>query len=176
MQPRTASLALLLVLPACDGDNDPPAEPTVAELAACDESDAEFVPFMGPAFDENGELIAPLPVPHVVATTVGWHIPEKSELLGEETQPPMMDVFTHDGLLGAAFNWSDRCGSARTITLWKDDASRRKFVYGQVHSTAIMRALKYTRGWETTHWTETVSTRPPTWDDVRARLDERRKP
>jgi hypothetical protein len=177
MPSRTARFTLPLLLPACAADDDPPpAEPTLAELAACDESVAQFTPFMGPAFDDDGQLLAPLPVPHIVATTAGWHIPEHRDALTAETQPPMMDVFAHEGLLGAAFIWSDRCGSARTISLWRDDASRRRFVHGQAHSAAITRGLKYTRGWETTNWIETVATEPPTWDLVRARLDEVRRP
>ncbi|MBZ5710556.1 hypothetical protein [Nannocystis pusilla] len=177
MQPRTAhyALSLLLAAAACDSNDAPPEEPTIAELAACDESDMQFVPFMGPAFDDNGELVAPLPLPHVVATTTGWHTPENRDALDAETQLPVMDIFTHEGLLGAAFAWSDKCGSARTISLWRDDASRRKFVYGTVHSAAIMKGLKYTRGWETTNWSEKTADKPPTWDDVRTRLEAIRK-
>ena len=176
MQPRTALYALsLLLTAACDTNDDPPEEPTIAELAACDEADMQIVPFMGPAFGEDGALLAPLPMPHLVATTTGWHTPENRENLEAETTPPTMDLFTHDGLLGAGFAWSDKCGSARTITLWRDDASRKKFVFGQVHSAAIKNGLKYTRGWETTHWSETTSDEPPTWDDVRRRLADIRK-
>jgi len=176
MQPRTAFYALsLFLVAACDTNDDPPEEPTIAELAACDESDMQIVPFMGPAFDESGALVAPLPLPHIVATTTGWHTPEQRESLEAETQAPTMDVFTHDGLLGASFAWSDKCGSARTITLWRDDASRKKFVFGQVHSAAIKNGLKHTSGWETTNWNETAADKPPTWDDVRARLEAVRK-
>lgn len=175
MQPRTAFYALSLLLPACDQDDPPQEEPTIAELAACDESDMQFVPFMGPAFDENGELVAPLPLPHVVATTVGWHAPEQREALEAETAAPTMDVFTHDGLLGASFGWSDKCGSARTITLWRDDAARMKFVFGTVHSKAVKNGLKHTKGWETTHWSETAAEKPPAWDDVRRRLSDVRQ-
>ena len=171
MQPRTASVALPLLLLACDADA-PPDEPTVAELAECDESDLAPTPFMGPAFDESGALVAPLPRPHVVATTVGWHYPENREALVAETEPAMTDVFTHDGLLGVAFASSERCGSGRTISLWRDDASRMKFVFGAVHGKAITRGLKYTRGWETTNWSEPTAEQPPTWDEVRARLNQ----
>ncbi|WAS99333.1 hypothetical protein [Nannocystis punicea] len=175
MQPRTAFYALTLLLPACDNDDPPQDEPTIAELAACDESDLDPTPFMGPAFDDSGDLIAPLPQPHVVATTVGWHTPENTDALSAETQPPMMDLFTHDGFLGARFATSERCGSARTISLWRDDAARMKFVFGTVHSKAIKNGLKFTQGWETTNWSETASDQPPTWDDVRRRLNEIRQ-
>jgi hypothetical protein len=173
MKPRTALHALTLLLLACDRD-EPPAEPTIAELAACDEADLQLSPFMGPAFDQNSVLVAPLPQPYLVATTVGWHNLKDREALEGETTPVVMDVFNHEGLLGAAFAWSDDCGSARTITLWRDDAARMKFVFGEAHGAAIQRGLKYTRGWETTNWSETAA-EPPSWDTVRARLAEVRQ-
>lgn len=150
--------------------------PTVAELARCDEVDLPPVFFMGPAFDpETGALLAPLPLPHIVATTVGWHTPEQRGPLDEQTTPVIMDVFTHEGLLGASFGVSDACGSARTLTLWRDEAARMKFVFGAVHSNAIKNGLQHTRGSETTHWTEATSDQPPTWAQARARLDEQRQ-
>ena len=145
--------------------------PSVAELAACDESDLEVIPFMGPAFDEEGALIAPLPAPHIVATTAGWHTPDNEEALNRHTLPVMMDVFAHEGLLGASFAVSERCGSARTLTLWRDEAARMKFVFGAVHGDAIKNGLKYTRGWETTHYTARGATEPPSWGALRAQLD-----
>lgn len=173
---RTIFIPLTLLL-ACggatqDGDSTTTGgdQPSVAELAACDEHDLEWIPFMGPAFDDSGALLAPLPVPHIVATTAGWHTPDNEDALTTHTNPVMMDVFTHEGLLGASFAFSESCGSGRTITLWRDEAARMKFVFGAVHSDAIKNGLKYTSGWETTHWTETNATEPPTWDALEARL------
>lgn len=178
MQPRTPLYALTLLLLACEGSSgdQPAAEPTAAELAACDESDAAIIPWAGPAFDEEGRLVASLPASYIVATTVGWTTPEMSEALAMETMPPFMEVFAQEGLLGATFLNSERCGSGRTITLWRDEESRKKFVFGQVHSAAIMRGLEHTRGWETANWREDVAGELPTWEDVRARLDEVRRP
>ena len=148
---------------------DAPA--TVAELAACDELDLDPLFFMGPVFDpETGALVAPLPLPHIVATTAGWHTPEQLMPLSEQTTPVISNVFTHEGLLGASFGLSDACGSARTLTLWRDEAARMKFVFGQVHGAAIMNGLQHTIGWETTHWTETASKQPPTWEQAKQRL------
>ena len=152
------------------------APPTVAELASCDEVDLEPVFFMGPAFDpETGALLEPLPLPHIVATTAGWHTPEQLEPLSAKTEPVIMDVFAHEGLLGASFGLSDACGSARTLSLWRDEASLMLFVFGKVHGDAISTGLQYTTGWETTHWTETTRDQPPTWEQARARLDALRK-
>lgn len=150
--------------------------PTIAELAGCDEHDLSPIFFMGPAFDpETGALLEPLPRPYIVATTAGWATPEQLGPLQEHTMPVIMDVFGHEGLLGASFALSDACGSARTLTLWRDEAARMKFVIGTVHSAAIMNGLQHTSGWETTHWTETVSDQPPTWEQAKQRLAQLRK-
>lgn len=173
--PHRAIFSTLSLLVACgsqdsDSTTTNAEEPSVAELAACDEHDLELIPFMGPAFDDNGALLAPLPVPHIVATTAGWHTPENRDAVVSHNAPPMMDVFTHDGLLGASFAYSEACRSARTVTLWRDEAARKKFVFGEVHSAAIKNGLKYTSGWETTHWTESTATEPPSWDALKVRL------
>ena len=152
------------------------AEPVdVGELASCPEDDLMVQAFAGPAFDpETGELVEPLPASYVVATTVGWPNADGYELLGMQTNLVVGDLFTRDGLLGASFGMSESCGSARTISLWRDEAAMMQFVIGDAHTTAIQTALPATRAWETTHWTETETTAPPTWERARAQLDAAR--
>ena len=159
------------------GSSSSGGAPGIDELASCDEADLEILPFMGPAFDpETGELLAPLPQPHVVATTVGWVAsPEEWELVGPQTMSAMEDVFQREGLLGASFGMSSECGAARTITLWRDEAALMAFVLGDAHAAAIQNGLQHTIGWETTHWSETTSDEPPTWDLVRTKLDQARQ-
>ena len=134
-------------------------------------------PWKGPAFDpETGALIKPLPLPHIVATTGGWHGPNFEQMmkLREQNKPVERDVFSHEGLLGASFGYSMACSSARTLSLWRGEARRREFVSGPPHSKG-MDGLQYTIGGETTHWTETTSDQPPTWEQAKARLDAARK-
>ena len=196
MLPRTLLHAFLLTTLACgdapgDGDTggsgsgggsssgggDPTTgaeAPGPAELAACDESDLQPIGWMGPAFDESGALLAPLEPPYVVATTVGWRTPENDAALEAHTTPVAMDVLTRDGLIGVTLALSPRCNSARTLSVWRDEAALMMFVLGKVHSAAIEGGLKYTLGWETTHWTETSAAAAPTWELARQRLDEAR--
>ncbi len=141
-------------------------------LAACPEDDLGVQPWAGPAFDPmTGELVAPLPLPHVVATTVGWPEPENFEALDGYTATVVGDVFQRPGLLGATFGFSESCGSARTLTLWADEASMMEFVVGDAHSDAIANALGFNKAWETTHWSETADDQAPTWDRARDELD-----
>ncbi|HET6582384.1 MAG TPA: hypothetical protein VFG69_03030 [Nannocystaceae bacterium] len=144
----------------------------VGELAACPEDDIMILPWAGPAFDQaTGELVAPLPLPHVVATTAGWPKDDGWDLLQSQTNIVIGDVFAREGLLGASFGISMACGSARTITMWEDEAAMLAFVTGEAHATAIATALSSTRAWETTHWSEATDDQPPTWDRARAELD-----
>jgi len=181
-----AFLLMLFCAAACDpnrnddaGDADASTgevadeETDLAVLAACDENDLNTPPFMGPAFDpETGALLEPLPEGHIVATTAGWSRADEAarQLLGDHSNLVIVDLMTHEGLLGATFGESEGCGSARTLTIWRDEASLVKFAAGPVHVTAIREALDATRAWETTHWTGVAGAEAPTWDEARARL------
>jgi len=178
-------LATCLLAPvACDDDPDvddasedstgatvDEADP--ATLADCNEADFEAPFFMGPAFDPtSGVLLEPLPDGHIIATTAGWSKLDQAsgELLGEHSNFVIMDIFQHEGLLGATFGLSETCGAARTLSIWRDEAALMGFVTGTVHATAISEAISSTRAWETTHWTDAAAADVPTWDDARARL------
>ncbi|MEM6995140.1 MAG: hypothetical protein AAF721_31800 [Myxococcota bacterium] len=149
-----------------------PVDPFV-ELSACDETDFEPTPFIGPAFDpETGTLLEPLEPPFVVASTVGWARPEPEHLdaLGMHSGLVSEDVFAHEGLLGASFGGSEVCGSARTITLWRDEAAMMGFVFGEAHAAAMTIVPASVRAWGATHWTETTATEPPTWETAASRI------
>lgn len=184
--------ALLGALPACRSSRDEDSaastdEPsggdaeTAAEidpfdaLVQCEETDFAASPFVGPAFDpDTGELLSPLQPPYVVAATLGWPKPEPAayEALGSHSDASINDVLTREGLLGASFGSSEACGSARTLTVWTDEASLLEFVFGDVHRAAIAAVPGSMQAWATTHWTETESTIAPTWAVAQARLIE----
>lgn len=155
---------------------EPPADPFV-ELSKCEELDFEGTPMMGPAFDpETGALLAPLEPPFVVATTVGWAKDDAAsqEILSEHSNAVVEDVFQYDGLLGASFGGSEACGNARTLTLWADSRSLAAFVFGRVHAAAIDAGRPEVKAWATTHWTETESTEPPSWEEAVQRIIDAR--
>jgi hypothetical protein len=146
-------------------------------LVQCDETDFVGSPFMGPAFDpETGEPLAPLQPPYVVAATLGWPKPEPAayEALGNHSEQSINDVLTREGLLGVSVGTSEACGSARTLSLWADEASLRAFVMGKVHRAAIGVVPTAMQAWATTHWTETSATTPPTFAQAQAKLIEER--
>lgn len=146
-------------------------------LAACDEADLQATPFMGAAFDPaTGALIEPLPASYVVATTVGWAKPtaeDNAAMQDASNRVINEQLFAQDGLLGGSFGLSEACGSARTITIWRDDAARMAFVFSGVHLEMATTKLVHTQAWETTHWSESAS-EVPTWDAARQRLADAR--
>jgi len=160
---------------ACTRSNDDPppdAGPTLQALAACDEGDFEATPFMGPAFDATtGQLLRPLPTPHIVATTAGWARPEDSHrtALGEASEHISAAIFESPGLLGVSFGGSNACNTARTLTLWTDEEALMAFVWSAPHSTSMSLVPSATLGWETTRWVE-MSDQPATWARARAAL------
>ena len=177
----TALLAPALV--GCDArpeddtpDAAPDAAPSLQTLAACPEDDFAPTPFAGPAFDpETGLPLGPLPTPHIVATTAGWARPEPEhqEALGQASGAVSAAVFESPGLLGVSFGGSQACGTARTLSLWADEAALMAFVLGDAHRQAMPIVPRATLGWETTHWTE-QSTAPTTWQRAREALAEAR--
>lgn len=183
MHHRTALVTLLLSA-ACREEDDPaavvpeadPDDPAV--LADCDESDFQAPPFMGAGFDpETGLLLEPLPATFLVATTVGWSKADGDHpqvVQDYSTRVIEEELFVHEGLIGATFGLSESCGSARTLTLWRDEASLTEFVTSPIHSEAMQVALPSTRAWETTHWTESGASEPPGWDDARSALEAAR--
>ncbi len=63
---------------------------------------------------------------------------------------------TTPGLVAFQFATSDECLTARTLSVWKDDASMYGFVGGAAHSSAISEMSKLSRGGGVvTHWSGT---------------------
>jgi len=174
---RIGTAAILLT--ACSDPNDgesPEEMPPVAELANCNESDLQTIPFQGPFFDDAGVLTEPFPTSYIVATTAGWakQDPEIIMDIQAHNMDVMMDVFARDGMYGAGFAWSDACGSSRTLSFWRDEAALMEFVFGSPHVEAIGIMNRSTHGWETVHWTEEMGAELPTFDEARIHLDETR--
>lgn len=158
-------------------DDDPTETPEdTATLAACDEADFGFAPYQGSHFDEAGALVMDLPDSYVVATTAGWPIPEEEHTAQFDMHmgPILAELPTHEGLLGVTMGNSEACGSARTLSLWRDEEALMGFVFGEAHGAAMGITYSSMRGWETTHWNAS-SAAAPTWEDARAKLDEVRE-
>jgi heme-degrading monooxygenase HmoA len=113
----------------------------------------------GPGWDaEAGALKPDLQGPFVVATT--WlnqkTTPEALARFGELMGPVVGALQAQPGLLVVRLGQSSRCGTARTLTVWEDEASMYRFVVGEGHMAAIQAVDEVSRGGSaTTHWEET---------------------
>lgn len=81
---------------------------------------------------------------------------------------PMLD--RAPGLVAYQTGASDRCRVARTISVWRDDESRRTFVGAGAHGEAVIHRDAVSRGGETSvHWTE-EGVANITWENAAAHL------
>lgn len=144
--PDTVTGAKLIVLDA--GVTAPSASTGDAAVGDCSPQTLEsdlvyFGPLTGPGVDPStGMLRAPKPGQsfHAVAT-YGRLSPDPSsgQRLLELTIPILALLPTQPGLLGYQVARSDRCGTARTFTVWKDEESVVEFVVTPVHLEAMRR-------------------------------------
>jgi heme-degrading monooxygenase HmoA len=128
----------------------------------------------GPGWDaEAGALKSDLQGPFVVATT--WlnqkTTPEALERFGELMGPVVGALQAQPGLLVVRLGQSSRCGTARTLTVWEDEASMYRFVVGEGHMAAIQAVDEVSRGGSaTTHWEETDPAQAASPDKALAQL------
>ncbi|WP_327358800.1 hypothetical protein [Streptomyces sp. NBC_01304] len=152
-----------------------PRPTTLDEYAEGDESDRRVVlGWLGPAFDETGELRGPLPASYVVAESNGWPKKEGEAEAAKLNEALLTDFFERDGLLGAVFGVSDKnWNSSRALTIWEDNASLDVFLNSEEHQHAVRRMKDIAYTWEGIRWTSD-SPELPTFDDVAAKLAEQR--
>ncbi len=149
----------LLVLPAC-GDEEPAPTPVVEDpLADCTRDAIEadlrsFSPLSGPGVRADGTLA---PGQYVVSSTYLKMRPEPAaqarfqELMG----PISQSLQAQEGLVAIQLAASERCGTARTLTVWRDEAAMYTFVTGEAHMTAVRAVGEVSRGGSiVTHWSD----------------------
>ncbi|MEM9191189.1 MAG: hypothetical protein AAGF12_18550 [Myxococcota bacterium] len=133
---------------AADGTVEDPCLQTLLE------SDFGQEPLVGPIVDPmTGAVADPEDGSYLVATTY----------LALQGRPESMDAFneivgaittalaTQDGLLAVSTGGSGECGTARTLTVWRDQGAMATFVTGPAHIQAIQRVGEISRGGSSTH-------------------------
>jgi heme-degrading monooxygenase HmoA len=177
------SLVLTLMAGAIAGCGNDPAsgnpesattlDQRMKKLGACTPSDLVILsPWTGPAFGDDGQLLAPLPAGHVEAVVNGWEKHDKVaiELREKHGQEAVQDVFARPGLLGFEGVESAECDISMSHTLWKDEASMLAFVTGPAHIAAMAEAPKMHDAFHGAHWTAAARTAAPTWREGIAKL------
>lgn len=167
---KTLYFAAIVVLSACTG-----APAVVEPLCTKDGLEADFLlsgPMTGSAVDARGALQPPAEGTKYLISTTYLRLPKGEvaarrfrELLG----PINKALPTQDGLVGLQFASSEKCGVARTLSVWRDQAAMYKFVTGDAHADAVANIYDVTRGGSlVTHWQGTE--KDATWDAARAHL------
>jgi heme-degrading monooxygenase HmoA len=149
----------LLVLPAC-GEDAPAPTPLVEDpLADCTRDAVEadlqsFSPMSGPGVRADGTLA---PGRYVVSSTYLRMRPEPAaqarfqELMGPISQA----LQAQPGLVALQLAASERCGTARTLSVWQDEAAMYGFVTGDAHMAAVRAVGEVSRGGSiVTHWAD----------------------
>lgn len=115
---------------------------------------AQGAGFTGPGVVDGG-----IPAGHyVIAATYlqGKPTQQAMSLFQSLVDPITRELPTTDGLIGARFGNSSTCLTARTLTVWRDEASMYRFVTSAPHAAAMGKTSELSRGGSvTTHWADT---------------------
>ncbi|MET0385128.1 MAG: hypothetical protein ABW321_04175 [Polyangiales bacterium] len=72
---------------------------------------------------------------------------------GELMVPIMAELASRPGLVGVSLSTSRSCGTARTLSVWEDDAAMLGFVTSEAHLAAMGAVTEVSRGGSlVTHW------------------------
>ncbi|WP_164018605.1 antibiotic biosynthesis monooxygenase family protein [Pyxidicoccus trucidator] len=153
------SYLTLLVLPACGGGELPP--PAIVQedpLADCArerlEEDLQMLPLAGAAVRADGTLE---PGSYIVSSTYLKLRPEPEALARFQALmgPISESLQAQQGLVALQVASSERCGTARTLSVWRDEAAMYSFVSGSAHQAAVSSVREVSRGGSiVTHWTD----------------------
>jgi heme-degrading monooxygenase HmoA len=139
---------------------------------ACVEDDLQTLDFKGPGYDpENGGLVPPLQDGYVASTTVLVLRPDKmNDFFG--VAGAMFGVLeANPGLVGYSLASSAKCGTQRTLTIWRDEAAMFAFVASPEHQNGAGMAAELSTTGTVTAWDITQAEVPVAWADAIARVD-----
>ncbi|WAS91274.1 antibiotic biosynthesis monooxygenase family protein [Nannocystis punicea] len=171
-------LSLTLALAACgdtEADSDSSGtthadDSTGSGEAACVEDDLDPMPFAGPGYDaDKGGLQEPLQDKYVASTTFLVLRPETAQDFGATVQAMIPVLTSNPGLVGFSTATSAKCGTARTLTVWRDQTAMMNFVASDEHVAGMTRAQEFSTTGTVTSWEVTRAELPLGWDTAIAR-------
>lgn len=138
--------------------------------AACVDDDLEVTDFAGPGYDAaQGGLLEPLQDKYIASTTVLVLRPETAEEF-RATVGAMIPVLTQNpGLVGFSTGTSMKCGTARTLAVWRDQTAMMNFVASDEHVAGMQRTQEFSTTGTVTSWEVTRAELPLSWDTAIAR-------
>lgn len=183
------ALTLAAGLFACDDDDSstgtpepqpeaepapqPEAEPEPQADLSCAETDFGGTGWLGPAVTDGAPALDPEATYHV-STTVLYLRPGDAAFTTFNTKlgPIVGSLGEMDGLLAYHFGGSERCGSQRTITIWRDVEAMYRFVAHPSHTDAMAVTSEVSLAALTDAWESSGADVPTDWETYKARLRE----
>ncbi|PCC68408.1 Heme-degrading monooxygenase HmoA [Nannocystis exedens] len=172
-------LALAVALAGCadpgeDADTGGTAsstgEPDSTGAPACVEDDLAPDPFAGPGWDgELGALKEPLQDEYVASTTALVLRPAKEQEFFATAKAMFPVLEANPGLIGYALAQSKKCGTVRTLAVWRDEAAMMQFVVSDEHVAGILKVNDYSTAGVVTSWKLPRAELPVTWEVAIAR-------
>jgi heme-degrading monooxygenase HmoA len=138
---------------------------------ACVEDDLAPSPFAGPGWDaEMGALKEPLQDEYIASTTLLVLRPETVQdfIATVGTMVPVLEA--NPGIVGYSLAQSMKCGTARTLTVWRDEAAMMQFVMSDEHVAGMSKAGEYSSTGTVTSWKLPRAEVPVTWEAAMARV------
>ena len=168
-------LLTALVASACRGSGHPSdGGNTTPDLAvACVEDDLSSAgPFAGPGYDPNSGFTEPRQAQYIAHATVIRMSPDpaKQQAFGMYVQAIVQRLRQSPGLIGFQLASSNKCGTGRTLGVWKDTASMYAFVGSPEHEAAIQAIHDFATGGAFTHWTLSADEVPISWSTAMDKL------
>ncbi|MBL8679157.1 MAG: antibiotic biosynthesis monooxygenase [Myxococcales bacterium] len=152
----SASMGCGAPMPSSDGGADASVEDPACAAPGL-EPDLRPSPLMGAAVGANGALEEG----QYVFSTTALRL-KSTPAAGQRFMQAMGEInaelATQPGLLAYSFATSARCNVARTLTVWRDEASMYAFSTGAAHRAAVRAVGEMSRGGSrVTHWNGAAS-------------------
>jgi quinol monooxygenase YgiN len=148
------------------GDPDTTGEP----LPACVEDDFIAEPFAGPGYHPEMGLQGPPQDTYLVSSTVLAPRPEKMQEFFDTAGAMVPVLLANPGLVGFSLGTSAKCGTARTLAVWRDQEAMMAFVVSPEHAAAVSAASELSSTGTITSWQVTAAEIPVDWDTAREKL------
>jgi hypothetical protein len=162
--------ALSTMLIACGGAED--NGQTGNNLQTCVEDDFMSQPLAGSGYNPEQGLLEPRQETYVASTTFLILNPEQGQRFQELVGAIMADLQTREGLVAMSLGSSQKCGTARTMTLWKSQEAMMDFVFSPAHTDAMAEANVVGLNGATTSWEVAADEVPMSWELARTKIAE----
>ena len=153
--------------PTTSGDPPPPDAGKPSALFTCEETDLAPLSFSGPGFDKStGHFTGAQQATCLVHTT--WLETRKGHesAFFKLTGAVIGRLQAQPGLLGYSLATSKKCGTARTMGVWRDQKSVDAFVVSKEHAAAMAAVDDVATDYATYVWEQALDGTPPSWPDV----------